>query len=102
MPASNQGDYRQADDVVLAPDNLAEGIFQLRRAMRNGSGGFKGHYWNSTMRLRGATGYGGYESTQQSALSIQPFNRVVGLRTLSCLVARCWMLSADCLLLTSY
>jgi hypothetical protein len=53
VPASNQGHNGQAKDVVFAPNDLAEGGFQLRRTMRNGTGGFRGHYWDSTMGVDG-------------------------------------------------
>jgi hypothetical protein len=74
VAASHQGDYRQADNVILAPDHFPQGVFQLRRTRGNGGGGFRGHYLDSTMRMGDAAVTEVMKSTQQSALSAQQFS----------------------------
>ncbi len=43
VPASHHRNQGEADNVVLAADNLAQSAFQLRRPMRCGYSGFRRH-----------------------------------------------------------
>ncbi len=70
VSASNQGDDGQTENVILASNHFAEGVFQLRRTMRNGTGSFRGHCLEFYYAAGRIQSYGGYEEAcQHSAFS---------------------------------
>ncbi len=71
MPASKHRHQGKTDYVVLTANYLAEYVFQLRRAMGRGNGGFGRHLRNSTMHVRMLRGGRGITNVtrQPSALS---------------------------------
>src|SRR5713101_7815603 len=52
VSARQHRNQRQADDIVLTANYFAEGVFQLRRALGRGDGGFGRHQGNSTMHVQ--------------------------------------------------